>query len=142
MVKGRRPATTENETVPPVFPDVKPQQSIDMPAYTTQMIFEMSGTLGRIEEKLAGLDKRIETVRSELRDDFNGIDTRFRSIEKYWHWIAGGVAVAVILVPFCGGIVWYSLQDKIEAIIQLVAKTPTPATPPAPTVAPSASPSP
>jgi hypothetical protein len=85
------------------------------------MIFEMNGTLGRIEEKLANMDKRMDLVRKELREDLSGIDDRFRSIEKHWHWIAGGIAVAIILIPASLAVVWYSLGERINAALHITS---------------------
>lgn len=119
---AKEPGQPSPEPKPPSFAELPPPQSVDMPAYTTQMIFEMNGTLGRVEQALSGLEKRLDTVRADLKSDLDGLDERFSSIENHWHWIAGGIAVAVLLIPFCGWLLWISLQDKIEAILQIIRK--------------------
>ena len=120
MVK--KPAAPTKETVPSSFAETPPPASFDMPSYTTQMVFEINGTLGRIEEKLNSLDKRVDAVRSDMKADIEGLDEKFRSIEKHWHWIAGGIAVAIFLIPFSGWFIWIGLQDKIGAILNLIQK--------------------
>lgn len=94
------------------------------------MIFEMNGTLGQIKEKLEAVDKRVETIRTDLKadlngfradlkTDLNGVDDRFRTIEKHWHWISGGIGAAIVLVPLCAAVVWWSLADKIQAVLDM-----------------------
>ena len=119
---AKNPSAPARETTPSSFPETPPPTTFDMPSYTTQMVFEINGTLGRIDEKLNSLEKRVEGIRSDLKTEMGGLDERLRSIEKHWHWIAGGIAAAIFLIPISGWFIWIGLQDKIEAILKLIQK--------------------
>lgn len=114
---ANHPSSTD--TTPRSFPETTPSRSFDMPAHTVQMIFEINGAIGRIEQSIKDLDKRIESNRSDLRQDHQSVEGRLRSIEKHWHWVAGGIGVAIVLIPICGAIVWYSLGERINQALQI-----------------------
>lgn len=96
------PQDKGRDSPPRDFPEVNPKIS-DMGVYTTQMLFEMQHSLGRIESKLDNIDRTVSDV-----------DGRLRSMESKASWIKGALACAVILIPICFGIVWWSLGERIE----------------------------
>lgn len=96
------PQDKGRDSPPREFPEVNPKVS-DMSAYTTQVLFEMQHSLGRIESTLENIGRTV-----------NDVDGRLRSMESKASWVKGALACAVILIPICFGIVWWSLGERIE----------------------------
>lgn len=142
------------------FPNVTPSPS-SMPAYSNQMLFDIHQSNGKLEVRVEHLckqhddlsatveksmDKQTQSLTATLERIEKGFDARFSSIEgrftslegrmseieKKANYLTGFLACAIILIPICAWIVWWSLGEKVESLLldrpaqTTVAPTPFP----------------
>lgn len=113
MARGKI-TTSGTEGTPQAFAETLPRAS-DMPAYTNQVLFEMSNTLGRLDAKLDGLNRS----QSELSKQIEGLDGRLAGLEHKASWLQGALITGVILIPLCATVVWWSLGQRIEDALRI-----------------------
>lgn len=121
--------TSGTEGTPQAFAETLPRIS-DMPAYTNQVLFEMSNTLGKLDAKLDGVSRS----QAELSKQIDGLGERLSGLEHKASFLQGVLICAVFLIPFCAAVIWWSLGQRIEEAlkIELPNQAATPTTPPPP----------
>ena len=114
------PKHPSGENPPKALPE-KPPIASDMPHYAASVLFELSTTVGRIEQAVTTLGKSVEDV-----------ETRLKSIEGNATFIKGAIACAIILLPLCFSVIWWSLGERIQSAVDTFNRVQAEALKPAP----------
>ncbi|MGO7589963.1 hypothetical protein [Rhizobium leguminosarum] len=131
---------SSSEAPPTTFPEVTPRPA-DMPAYTTQMIFEMQHALGRMESDIKTLSLSFERAATKLEQAIEKLDSsaerrleksddaankrsdrveaKVSALETKALFLTGFVAAVIVLVPVSAGLVWWSLGERIEQVLHI-----------------------
>lgn len=104
---------SQSDVPPEQMAQVPPSRHSDANAYMMQAVFELTSLVGRIDARTIAITERIESLKAST----DATNDKIAKLESQVTLAKGFLICAVLLVPLCFTILWWSLGERIEQAI-------------------------